>query len=158
MKMKDVRPYSVWTGRRWLLTHPWAAIKEFFLDLRAGYWRSKYGFAPRDVWNFDSWFLEVVPQMLKYLAENGCGYPDNEKFPTPESWKDHLLSISNMLENAREEVRDQKNEYYPAYLEKNDEITKKYFERARQLAEEQDTIIEEALKLLASTPLKAIWD
>lgn len=86
------------------------------------------------------------------------GYPDNEKFPTPESWKDHLLSISNMLENAREEVRDQKNEYYPAYLEKNDEIAKKYFERARQLAEEQDTIIEEALKLLASTPLKAIWD
>lgn len=183
MKMKDMRPYSVWKtsySKRWLLTHPWIAIREFWYNLRAAYWRSKYGFASRDVWEFGFWFLDVVPQMLKYLAENGCGYPGDDKFPTPESWRDHLLSIANLLENARDEVRDKKNEYYPQYVEETNKnwkrewitdekgnriyqpidstITKKYFAREKELSDEQDVMIEEALKLLIETPLRAIWD
>lgn len=183
MKMKDVRPYSVWNmgySKRYLLTHPWIAVREFWYNLRAAYWRSKYGFTPLDTYEFGYWFLDVIPQMLKFLAENGCGYPGDEKFPTPESWKNHLLSISNMLENARDEVREQKNEYYPQYIEEieknwerewvtdengnriykpvNSKISNKYFERERQLMKEQDIIAEEALELLASVPLKRYWD
>lgn len=175
MKMKDVRPYSVWTlsyTKRHYLTHPWVWFKHVWRNLRAAYWRASKGFAPRDAWEFDYWFLDVISQMLKYLAENSCGYPANDNFPTPESWKNHLLSIANLLENARDEVRDKKNEYYPAYektiwgrrdmseeeKKKASEIAHKYLERDNQLAMEQDTMIEEALKLLAETPLKALWD
>lgn len=183
MKMKDVRPYSVWNfsyTKRYYLLHPWSWIQHFWQNLQAAYWRSRYSFAPRDVWEFGYWFLEVVPQMLKYLAENGCGYPGDEKFPTSECWENHLLSISNMLENARDEVRDQKNEYYPLYLEEieknwsrewktdengnriykplESEITKKYFERESQLMKEQEVIAEEAIKMLAETPIQRIWD
>lgn len=180
MKMKDVRPYSVWTlsySKRYYLTHPWVWFRHVWCNLRSAYWRSKYGFCPGDVWEFGYWFIEIAPQMLKYLAENGCGYPGNDDFPTPESWKNHLLSIANLLENAREDVRDQKNEYYDEYMKHIEEyewvtddngnkvyrpidnnISKKYIEREQQLAEEQDVMAEEAIKMLAETPIKRIWD
>ena len=183
MKMKDVRPYSVWTlsySKRYYLTHPWVWFKHVWCNLQAAYWRSRYGFAPQDIWEFGYWFLDIIPQMLKYLAENGCGYPGNDDFPTPESWKNHLLSIANLLENARDEVRDQKNEYYAEYMEhieKNwerewttdengnrvhrpvdNDIIKKYFKREQKLTEEQDVMAEEAIKMLAETPIKRIWD
>ena len=175
MKMKDVRPYSVWTypySRRYYWRHPWVLLKDFWWNIKAAYWRSKYGFAPHDVWEFGYAFLEVVPQMLKYLAENGSGYPGDEEFPTPESWRNHLISIANLLENARDAVRDEKNEYYPAYRDKingnwrpddaetftPDDIVKRYIDRDVELAREQDIMIEEALELLKKTQLKALWD
>lgn len=184
MKMKDVRPYSVWTlsyTKRYYLTHPWVWFRHVWCNLRAAYWRSKYGFCPTDVFEFGYWFLDVIPQMLKYLAKNAVGYPGNDNFPTPESWENHLLSIVNLLENARDEVRDQKNEYAKEFykfldsktiIEETDEngnkvhkiapapveVEHKYFKRDMELAEEQDVMIEEALKLLAETPLKALWD
>lgn len=181
MKMKDVRPYSVWThgwSKRYLLTHPWIWVKDFCGNLRAAYYRSKYGFAPRDVYELGYAFLEVVPQMLKMLAD-GDGYPGNEEFPTPESWRNYLLSISNLLENARDEVRDKKNEYYLAWEEqtwgdqfeewydekgnrhlkaKENTIVKKYLERDAQLAREQDIMIEEALELINRVGIKSLWD
>ena len=89
----------------------------------------------------------------------------------------HLLSIANLLENAREDVRDQKNEYYDEYMKHigeyewvtddngnrvyqpiDNNISKKYIEREIQLAEEQDVMAEEAIKMLAETPIKRIWD
>ena len=175
MKMKDVRPYSVWThaySKRYLTTHPWLWVKDVWYNCKAAYYRSKYGFAPRDVWEFGYAFLEVVPQMLKMLAENGDCYPGTEEFPTPESWKNHLLSISNLFENARDEVRDKKNEYYPAYektiwgrhdmseeeKKKVSEITRKYLKRDSELAMEQEIMIEEAFKLLLRTSIKSLWD
>lgn len=165
--------------KTYYLKHPIKFFNEVFNNIRAAYWRVSKGFAPRDAYEFGYWFLDIIPQMLKVLS-TGCGYPGDEKFPTPESWKNHLLSISNMLENARDEVREQKNEYYPAYMKEleknwerewvtdengnriyrpvNSEISNKYFARERQLIEEQDIIAEEALKLLASVPLKRYWD
>lgn len=187
MKMKDVRPYSVWThgwSKRYLLKHPWIWVKDFCSNLRAAYYRSKYGFAPRDVWELGYWFLDIFSQMLKYLAENGVGYKvlDEKNFDediAAEDWKNHLLSISNLLENARDEVRDKKNEYYPAWEEqtlndqfeewydekgnrhlkaKDNTIVKKYLERDAQLAREQDTMIEEALELINKVGIKSLWD
>lgn len=183
MKMKDVRPYTIWTypySKHYYLTHPWRLVKEFWHNLRGAYWRSKYGFAPTDVWEFGYAFLEVVPQMLKYLAENSMGYKImKDDGNDEENWHNHLISISNLLENARDEVRDKKNEYYPAWKKqtlddqfeswydekgyrhmkaKNNEVVNNYLKRDRELAAEQDIMIEEALKLMAETPLKAIWD
>lgn len=176
MKMKDVRPYSVWSScytKQYYFKHPWVWCKHFWRNLRAAYCRARYGFYPSDVWEFGYWFLDVVPQMLLYLTDNSVGYPGDDQFPTPELWGAHLRSIANLLENARDEVRDEKNEYASAYFNEEDSIFKqqenkivikesdifdKYYKRDLELAREQDIMIEEALKLLAKTPLKRIWD
>lgn len=176
MKMKDVRPYSVWSPcytKQYYIKHPWIWCKHFWRNLRAAYWRARYGFCPSDVWEFGYWFLDVVPQMLLYLADNSVGYPGDDQFPTPESWDAHLRSIANLLENARDEVRDEKNEYAADYFKEEDSIFEqqgnkiiikesdtfdKYYKRDLELMREQDIMIEEALKLLAETPLKGLWD
>ena len=162
--------------KRYYLKHPIRFFKEIWWMLRAAYMRATKGWCYGDVWELGYWFLDVFPPMLKYLADHGEGY----KSETPEEWHNHLYGIANLLENAREESRDQKNEYYEGYedylktrhqknLEKdehgnviykpdNAEIVRLYFKRDRELEAEQDVMIEEALKLLAETPLKALWD
>lgn len=162
--------------KRYYLKHPIRFFKEIWWMLRAAYMRATKGWCYGDVWELGYWFLDVMPPMLKYLADHGEGY----KGETPEEWHDHLYGIANLLENAREEVRDQKNEYFPAYdaqMHSNwkrdfttdehgnrvhkpydNEIVRAYLKRDRELEVEQDVMIEEALKLLAETPLKALWD
>lgn len=176
-KKNNVLLYSY--TKRYYILHPWSFITETIRNIKAAYHRIIYGWAYRDCWELGYYLLNILPDMLKVLS-TGCGYPGDEKFPTPESWKNHLLSIANLLENAREEVRDQKNEYYAGYMEhieKNwghewttdetgnkvyrpvdNDIVKKYFKREQELAEEQDVMAEEALKMLAETPIKRIWD
>lgn len=150
--------------RRYYLRHPIKWWRETISIFKAAWRRATKGWCHSDCWELGYWFLEVMPQMLIYLADNGYGYPGNDSFPTPESWSDHLHSIANLLLNAREEVRDEKNEYWQEYSAKleagveRDEIWQKYFKRDQELAEEQDIMIEEALKLLVETPLKALWD
>lgn len=181
--MKMEKRQSVFTfayTKRYYLRHPLRFLRELSDNLREALHRARYGWAPRDCWNLGYWLLDVLPQMLIYLVDNGTSYPGNERFPTLESWRNHLLSIANLLENARDEVRDGKNEFYPAYEEETNKnrkrewitdekgnriyqpidntITKKYIKRDAELTKEQEVMIEEALKLLAETPLRAIWN
>lgn len=151
--------------KRYYLCHPLKFLKDTWLICKAGWRRATKGWCYGDCWDMDTWFLDVVPEMLKHLADYGCGY----KGDSPEEWHDHLYGIANLLENAREDVRDQKNEYAEAYKKELQiragggtysptDTVKSYYRRDRELAEEQDIMIEEALKLIAETPLKALWD
>lgn len=160
-KKNNVLKYSY--RMRYYIYHPLKFIRETIQNFRAAYRRVVYGWCYLDCWNLGYHLLDILPDMLIVLS-TGRGYPGNDRFPTPESWSDHLHSIANLLLNAREEVRDEKNEYWQEYSAKleagveRDEIWQKYFKRDQELAEEQDIMIEEALKLLAETPLKALWD
>ena len=164
---------------RYYVRHPIKFLRETRSIIKAAWWRITKGWCPGDCWEFAYWFLDVAPEMLDYLADHACGYPGNEKFPTYESWQEHLRAISNMLKNSRDEVRDKKNEYTEAHEKEletgwqryttNSDGSKtvvvsdsptfnNYYNRDLELSREQDVIIEEAFKLLAETPFKGIWD
>lgn len=89
-------------------------------------WRAKrerklYGWAFCDVWNIDHWFMHVLPEMLRHLAETGAGYPNefsqgilgpssekswspNQKHPTAkgyEAWQQTLRRMADDIEAYR---------------------------------------------------------
>lgn len=165
---------------RYYVKHPIKFLRETHSIIKAAWWRVTRGWCAGDCWEFAYWFLDVAPEMLDYLADHACGYPGNKRFPTYESWQEHLRAISNMLKNSRDEVRDKKNEYteahekeleetgWPRYTTNSDgsktvvvsdsPTFNNYYNRDLELSCEQDVIIEEAFKLLAETPFKGIWD
>lgn len=168
-------------GVRYYLTHPWKFFKELYWNFRYGWQRATKGYCNMDKWNFDTWFLEIVPDMLDELAESGCGYPGTEEFPTAESWKTFLHNLASDLRLCTEEAAEKMNEYYEDFLHsfKSDRLTrkdengnlvvdlqhtpegekiaKKYFVRCKEINEEQDAIREEAFARLGRV-LPLIWD
>lgn len=126
-------------------SHPIKKVKYFFQDIKYAIHRMRYGWNPYDCWNFDQWFLYVIPQMLKEYIDNTHSYSDyyfNEKGEkcscTFEEWEALVNKIIQYLINAREESYI--NEYLEEYLSsgiKNDEIQKKYFEREKEIYTER---------------------
>lgn len=143
--------------------------------------RARKGYAAIDWWNMDNWFLEIIPNMLDELADRRCGYPGNEEFDTPEKWSTYLHNLANDLRMCTEDACDKLNEYYKDFLDSFDtrrfseedengnlrvkfqntpegeEIAKKYFDRCKEIRDEQETILEEAMLRLAHV-LPMLWD
>lgn len=80
--------------------------------------RARYGWAACDVWNMDSYLLEILPSMLEYLAENHTGFPSSAmdaeditlkeshiEYPLDEQadneWKNILLKMATCFTNAQ---------------------------------------------------------
>lgn len=156
--------YPSYSWRYWL-RHPIKWIKDVFGDLRAAYQRAKYGWAPRDTFSFDNWFMEVIPPMLRYLADDserfgvsyGCA-----PFDTPEKWHAFIRSLADRIESCKEEEQDKRNEYYGDYMREitsggkitwnydsdaadSNDLHAKYFARSKELWEEAQHTIEETL-------------
>lgn len=56
---------------------PWFrwGMPGFLYDLQTFYRRGRYGWAPRDTWNLDHHWLQVMGQSLIHLAEHHSGSP-----------------------------------------------------------------------------------
>ena len=98
-------------GFRYYIRHLPRFLRETGRNLKCAWWRISRGWCPYDAWNFCEYFLEVIPNILEYLANNASGYPCS--YESMEKWHDHLISIANLLRNAQDSARDPKNEYYP---------------------------------------------
>ena len=148
----------IWNwSKRYYWTHPWKWFCDLRANLVAAYQRAKYGWAKRDCWNLDNHLLKILPEMLHYLADNCQGRPDDMEY---DVWKTYLNNIAYLLENAREEARDQKNEYYYTPSDTNEELDEesiKYFKRDVELFDEQKIMVEEAFKML-SERFFDMWD
>ena len=151
---------------RYYLTHPWRFFRDLRLNLRNAWWRIKYGWAPCDVWNWDSWFLTVAPAMFKYLAENCSSYPGQAPFETPEKWREWLNGIATKLESCREENYEKENEYHEEYIKqfehydvenKDKELDKKYFARDREIFEDVEERVKECLNSIGDN-FFTLWD
>lgn len=44
-------------------------------DLKSRWQRSKRGWSDTDIWSIDTWFCDVVPGMLRHLADTHMGTP-----------------------------------------------------------------------------------
>lgn len=70
---------------RHYITHPWKFFEDCWLNIKAAYRRITRGFAYRDLFSIDNWFLDIFPEMLKEFRENLHSFPGNSEFPTFES-------------------------------------------------------------------------
>lgn len=138
----DLNVFSLPYTKRYYLTHPWKLICQISRNVKMAYHRMRYGWCAYDVWSFDSWFCSVAPPMLRYLAK-GVSYPD-QNFKTIEEWHNWLNNMAEKLEKMQfDDWSDSKNEYSEAYhksfendwkSKKHEEIRKKYYDRAAEIA------------------------
>ena len=87
-------------------------IELFFRHFKWAYQRATKGFCDMDVWDLDGAILNYLAGTIEQLADVHCGYPGDERFPTPESWERFLRELANDFYRANEW-----NDYYdhPAY-------------------------------------------
>lgn len=176
---------NVWQfgySKRYYLTHPWKWIEEAALNIQAAWQRTTRGWADRDAWNMDTWFLHTIPQMLRHLAQHSHGYPGVPPFDGDdgaERWKDWLLETAGLLDTGLEDWQDAHNEYYEEYMEhlmdnwepptKNNngflvhksreftELDEKYFARVEELRVQGEKNVQEALSRI-SEYFYCLWD
>ena len=84
----------------------WQCIKDSPRVVKAMYQRATRGWADCDVWNIDSWFQGVVPDMLRRLADTKHGTP-SLFFPKGmlENWEDNGEEILKLSHKKTEEIR-----------------------------------------------------
>ena len=156
--------YSVWYmpySKRYLITHPWHWFRRAWKNLRDAWRRSVYGWTYSDVWNWDTWFVHVVPDMLRHMANKGSAYPGREPFETPEKWHDWLQHMAFLIETSDEEWQNEHNEFYKDYMdhiwENDPQRFNRYITRANELYEKGNKNIEQALKEMGKY-FSCLWD
>ena len=161
--------YSCWNfpySKRYYLTHPWKWFKDLGRNIADAHMRIRYGFCWSDVWNWDHWFMHTTPQMLRHMADHGSAYPGHPPFENPDDWHDWLHHIADLIESGSEDWQDEHNEYHEEYMEhimehwntwtdadgnvhrkprEQSELDKKYFARSKELAEQGEINVQEAL-------------
>lgn len=99
---------------------------EVFHDLKCCVQRIKKGFCYRDIWDIDTWFLNVIPDMLEELKDTSHGFPsrflkndgsdtDEEIDKAAAKWKDILTEMAFLFREANEETCQKKNPYDEEY-------------------------------------------
>lgn len=61
------------SGYPWYYVHK--NIKNFIADLKCFYQRGTKGYCFRDLWDIDTWFLTIMPEMLAEFKDKKQGYP-----------------------------------------------------------------------------------
>lgn len=93
--------------KSYYLTHPFLFIKELWIGARNAYHRMRYGFAWIDLYNMDTYFGQLIPSMLRELAERSCGTPcDIEE----EEYKAYLMALARLFEIANIDKFDEEYE------------------------------------------------
>ena len=160
--------YSVWYipySKRYLITHPWVWCKYAWKCVKDAWRRSVYGWTYSDVWDWDDWFLSVVPAMLRFLAEKGCAYPAYPPFETREKWEKWLVQMADLLDSGSEEWKDEHNEWYKPFKEarctadspEKRELMERWIARSKELDKQGEENIKKALGEIAEH-FYAMWD
>ena len=156
--------YTVWYmpyNKKYLITHPWQWFRCTWRNIRDAWHRSVYGWTYGDVWDWDMWFMRVVPDMLRHMANKGSAYPGHIPFETPEKWHDWLQHMAHLIETADETWQDEHNEFYRDYMdhiwEDNQKRFDKYMTRANELREQGDKNVAQAFKEMGEH-FHCLWD
>ena len=177
-KLNVLRQFSY--SKRWYLTHPWLFFKDCWINLKNAKMRVVRGWCWPDLWGMSDYLLELLPDMLKTLAAKNTGYPGIEPFETPEKWNAWLFDMAAKLEHCREEIWEKDHEYYEDFMkslddwehkitvdengnhiykviDRNEELSKKYFAREAELASDAQKRIEKCFVELGKH-FQSLWD
>lgn len=174
--LKDF-PYAT----RHYLTHPWKFFHDCGINLKNAWHRITKGYAYTDLWNMDYWFCEIMPRMLRELADKAVGYPgEGTEWDTPEKWHDWLYSLADILDLQNEED-DARNEYakqfhklaavsrmpnskdgttqYTFNIEDYETVRDLYFKRQIELNQEREESMRDAMNEFAKGMAQRVfWD
>lgn len=83
-------------------------FKRFFTHIKWALQRARNGYCDRDVCEIDTWFLDIIPRMLKEFKLNHTGYPYSLKLEfgktdAPQQWNDILGTMISLFHKAQEE-------------------------------------------------------
>ena len=87
------------------IRHPIERLRDYYLNIKYSIQRVHRGWCNMDTFEIDSWFLNVVPEMLRYLREHKCGFPgyiEGEKCSS-EDWDNILDKMIECFEKASPE-------------------------------------------------------
>ena len=166
----DINAFTCYIPSRslkWNVLHPIKYIKAVCRGFRAAWQRATKGFCDYDLWDLDSWLLQVLPDALDAFVKDNPSYPAWGEMDTFEKWQNFLKNIASDLRDCADIDGNSHNEYYEEYIKKFDdpnwninspstELDKKYFARCKEIAEEQQIKMENAFARLAKW-LHAIW-
>jgi len=168
---------SVWTWEAnptWYLKRPWEWFKELCWNIRSAHHRIQKGYCDLDWMNFDHWFITIVPQMLRDIAD-GHGYPGEEPFDTPEKWSAWLNKMADQLDACNEdnENNEYSDEFYKIiddaakrnnqsiidveFNEEEKEIKDKWYKRSIELIEERESLFQKTMQELLPH-WNRLWD
>ena len=161
---------------RHYITHPWEFFEDCWLNIKAAYQRITRGFAYRDLFSIDNWFLDIFPEMLKEFRENLYSFPSNSEFPTFESWTAYLEEMETHFRNANENQKVELNEWeedylkYPIEWQKNKEelcltminntpkdITEKWLARETEINAWREEELKKGFEMLQKS-FHHLWD
>lgn len=80
--------------RRWARPYVWFTTPGFVRDLYTFYHRGRYGWAPRDTWNLDHYYDQVIGNSLEYFADHLHGAPGGY----PHVWGTHPDGFNDTVE------------------------------------------------------------
>ncbi len=130
--MDDLR-----NGRFWMLP------VQFVRDISCCIQRSQKGYCYRDLWEIDSWFLEIMPGMLREFKkeeiqisrmfeeyevgkENGIENRDVHQGGDNKSWEDTLERMAFLFTEAYEMTCSRKNPYEAEFEKCCEDFERKY--------------------------------
>lgn len=142
-------------------------IKTIGRGIKWSYQRITKGYCDRDTWNLDRSICDYLYGTLKQLSATSHSWPDN-KFKTFEEWHDYLSKMADFFYKANLENNYYKNEYEEKYLNgfytegnnflnKDTDLTKKYFNREKEIFRQQQEDLRAGLKMLENV-FYTLWD
>ena len=102
---------NVFNNPKLPLKYPENWIKTFRMFRRSfkyAYQRITRGYSDSDLWDFDTYLLELFTHGLSDFADRTIGYPGDDEFPTYESWTKFLHELALHFLKANE-----CNDYFP---------------------------------------------
>ena len=138
---------EVGCGWHFILRHPLKFSRYVLKDIKFGWQRVTRGWADCDVWNMDSWFLAIAPEMLRALADRTDAYP-SQGFKTWDEWIRFLRNLADKFESCQEKKQEERNEWFESYIHgkgKDKELAERYFARAEAIAQESNETLCEAM-------------
>lgn len=84
--------YRVWRNK----------IRRFPRRVRWFIQRGRRGWSDEDAWGIYYYLGDIIPQMLRHMAETTCSYPGVEPYETPEKWRVKLNELADKIGAYRE--------------------------------------------------------
>ena len=110
----------------------------------------------------NDWLLEILPDMLRALADRSVGYPGSPPFDTDEKWRDWLTDLARRFEYCQENRVFARNKYAEEYYKPFpsipvEEVRELYYEENKKLFAERQEILKQAFNEL-SEHIDELWD
>lgn len=117
---------SVFYDSNYSIRRPLSSIQNFFRDLKYCLDRIRKGYCAKDLWEIDTWFLSVMPEMLEDFNRCRNSYPNlfheqcvqNHEKELPVPREKFLISGAQDFPKLYEKIQDEANEAWGHILKK----------------------------------------